>query len=283
MRSRGLVVAIAVVLAVLAAVGVIVYTNSVKNGTGADTTAVIVSNQDIPANTPLNPLIDSGTFGTVNVPNDTLVSGAVTDENELRDQTTSSTIYANEQIPTSRLATGRGNALGISDGHVGLGIQVGGPQSVNGYIQNNDQVEIYATFPKATIVTKQSLKQLLTPAQLARLFTALQAGTSATVANSPVISMPFDFTFPLVQSVRVLAINNPGVDSTTGKPGSGTSTLVLDMVPADAQALVLASTDATELWLGLLPPNKDGSPATGYKGPATFGVPFAKVTGVGTP
>ena len=83
MRSRGLVVAIAVVLAVLAAVGVIVYTNSVKNGTGADTTAVIVSSQDIPANTPLNPLIDQGVFGTVNVPNDTLVSGAVTDENEL--------------------------------------------------------------------------------------------------------------------------------------------------------------------------------------------------------
>jgi len=85
-----------------------------------------------------------------------------------------------------------------------------------------------------------------------------------------------------VQSVRVLAITNPPVDS-TGKPTTGNSSLVLDMVPADAQALVLASTDATQLWLGLLPPNKDGSPGTGYKSPATFGVPFAKVTGVGTP
>ena len=187
-------------------------------------------------------------------------------------------------MPYSRLATGRGNALGISDGRVGLGIQVNGPQSVNGYIQNNDQVEIFATFPKGTTVTKQGLKQLLSPAQLARFLTALQTGTTATLANSPVISMPFDFTFPLVQSVRVLAINNPAVDSTTGKPGSGTSTLVLDMLPTDAQALVLASTDATQLWLGLLPPNsKDGSPSTGYNSPATFGVPFAKVTGVGTP
>jgi Flp pilus assembly protein CpaB len=280
MRSRGLVVAIAVVLAVLAAVGVIVYTNSVKNGTGADTTAVIVSNQDIPANTPLNPLIDSGAFGAVNVPNDTLVSGAVIDENELRDQTTSSTIYANEQIPTSRLATGTSNTLGISDGHVGLGIQVDGPQSVNGYIQNNDQVVIYATFPQGETVTKQDLRHLLAPAQLQRLLTALQTGTTA---NAPVITMPFDFTLPLVRSVRVLAINNPPADSSTGKPGSGGSTLVLDMLPEDAQALVLANTDATQLWLGLLPPNKDGSAATGYKSPATFGVPFAKVTGVGAP
>ena len=280
MRSRGLVVAIAVVLAVLAAVGVIVYTNSVKNGTGADTTAVIVSNQDIPANTPLNPLIDSGAFGAVNVPNDTLVSGAVTDENELRDQTTSSTIYANEQIPTSRLATGRGNTLGISEGHVGLGIQVDGPQSVNGYIQNNDQVVIYATFPQGEIVTKQDLKHLLAPAQLQRFLTALQTGTTA---NAPVITMPFDFTLPLVRSVRVLAITNPPVDSTTGKPANGGSSLVLDMLPDDAQALVLANTEATQLWLGLLPPNKDNTPSAGYKSPANFGVPFAKVTGVGAP
>jgi Flp pilus assembly protein CpaB len=280
MKSRGLVVAIAVVLAVLAAMGVIVYTNSVKNGTGADTIAVIVSNQDIPANTPLNPLITQGAFGTVNVPNDTFVTGAVTDENELRDQTTSSTIYANEQIPTSRLATGTSNTLGITEGHVGLGIQVDGPQSVNGNIQNNDQVVIYATFPQGTTVTKQDLKHLLAPAQLQRFFTALQTGT---VANAPVITMPFDFTVPLVNSVRVLAIANPPVDSSSGKPGNGGSTLVLDMLPSDAQALVLANTDATQLWLGLLPPNKDNTPSAGYKSAATFGVPLAKVIGVGTP
>jgi len=283
MRSRGLVVAIAVVLAVLAAVGVIVYTNSVKSGTAGDTTAVIVSSQDIPANTPLNPLIDSGAFGAVNVPNDTLVTGAVIDENELRNQTTASTIYANEQIPTSRLATGTSNTLGISDGHVGLGVQIDGPQSVNGYIQNNDQVEIYATFPRGTTVTKQDLKHLLSPAQLQRFLTALQTGNTTTLANTPVLTVPFDFTLALVRSVRVLAVNNPPVDSTTGKPGNGGSTLVLDMVPEDAQALVLANTDATQLWLGLLPPNKDNTPSAGYKSPATFGVPFAKVTGVGTP
>src|SRR6266487_6281736 len=102
MRSRGLVVAIAVVLAVLAAVGVIVYTNSVKNGGDTDKIAVIVSTQNIDANTPLNPLLDSGAFESVNIPKDTLVDGAVTSESELRDQTTSAQIFANEQIPTYR-------------------------------------------------------------------------------------------------------------------------------------------------------------------------------------
>jgi|SRR5262245_27821920 len=277
MRSRGLVVAIAVVLAVLAAVGVIVYTNSVKSGGGTKSTEVIVANQDIPANTPLNPLLDQGVFGTVSVPNDTLVAGAVTSENELRDQTTSATIYKNEQIPTSRLSTGQGNVLGITDGHVGLGISLDGPNSVNGYIQNNDQVVLYATYPKGTVVSKQSLKQVLSPAQFQKFLNSVQ-GTAT--GPTGVITMPVDFTTTLVKSVRVLAVNNPPVDSSTGKPGSGGATLVLDMVPADAQTLVLANTDATQIWLGLLPPNKDNTPATGYNEPGTFGVPLAKVTGV---
>jgi len=281
MRSRGLVVAIAVVLAVLAAVGVIVYTNSVKNGGTDKTTAVIVSNQDIPPNSPLNPLLDSGAFEAVNVPNDTLVSGAVTDENELRDQTTASQIYANEQIPLSRLANGTSNTLGISEGHVGLGIQVDGPQGVNGYIQNNDQIAVYETFPQGTTVTKKELKQLLAPAQIQKLITAVQQGNTAALANSPVITMPFDFTLTLIQSVRVLSITNPPSDASTGKPVAGGSTLVLDLLPEDAQALVLAHTDATELWLGLLPPGPNNTPAKGYPLPASFGVPFAKITGVG--
>jgi Flp pilus assembly protein CpaB len=283
MRSRGLVVAIAVVLAVLAAVGVIVYTNSVKNNTTGGTTAVIVASQDIAPNTSLNPLIDQGVFETLNVPNDTLVEGAVVDESELRDQTTASQIFANEQIPTSRLATGTGNALGISDGHVGLGIQIQGPQAVNGNIQNNDHVVIYVTFPKGTTITKLGLRQLLAPAQLQRFLTAVQSGNTATLSHTPVITMPFDFTMSLVKSVKVLSIQNPAVDTSTGKSVSGASSLVLDLLPDDAQSLVFASTDGTQIWLGLLPPNNDASPSLGYNSPAVFGVPFAKVTGVGTP
>jgi Flp pilus assembly protein CpaB len=281
MRSRGLVVAIAVVLAVLAAVGVIVYTNSVKNGGNQETTAVIVSNQDIPPNTALDPLLDGGAFQTVNVPNDTLVEGAVTDESELRGQTTASQIFANEQIPTSRLATGRGNALGISEGHVGLGIQVDGPNGVNGNIQNNDQVAVYVTFPSGTVVTRKSLKQLLTPAQIQKFTEALQQGNASTLAASGVFTIQADFTVTLINSVKVLSVSNPPVDSSTGKPTSGTSALVLDLLPEDAQALVNANNDANQIWLGLLPPNKDGSPSTGYKEPAAVGVPYTRVVGVG--
>ena len=62
MRSRGLVVAIAVVLAIVAAAAVILYTNGVKNDavTGGALSVVVVSKQDIAANTSLNPLLEQG-------------------------------------------------------------------------------------------------------------------------------------------------------------------------------------------------------------------------------
>jgi Flp pilus assembly protein CpaB len=274
-RSRGLVVAIAVVLALLAAVGVIVYTNQVRNNaTSEGTTAVIVSTQDIPTGTKLDPLIQQGVFATVNVPNDALVNGAITEQSQLEGQTTAQPIYANEQIPPSRLATGQGNSLGIDQGHLGLGLSVDGASAVNGAVNVGDHIAIYATFPKGTPVTKSDLKQLLTPAQISKLFGA--GGLTPGFAQSPVFLMPYDFTIALVPSVKVLSVQNPQVDTTSGRAQSGSSTFILDLLPTDAQNLVFATTKAT-LYLGLLPPSNDN----GYKVGGTIGVPIGSVTGVG--
>jgi Flp pilus assembly protein CpaB len=280
MRSRGLVVAIAVVLAVLAAIGVIVYTNSVKTNavTGSGAATVLVSKQDIAANTALNPLIEQNIFQPITVPSDAVVAGAVTDVTELQNQTTAAPIYANEQIPVNRLATGATNNLGISDGHVGLGLQIGGPESVNGFIQPADQVVVYVTFNRGTVVSNKSLKQLLSPAQIQKFFDTVNANGSSTssLAGAPAIVLPFDITMTLVRSIKVLSVQNPPTDADTGRSTAGNSTLVLDADPTDAQELIFASSQGS-LYLGLLPPkNKDG-----YDVPAAAGVPLAKVVGVG--
>jgi Flp pilus assembly protein CpaB len=277
MRSRGLVVAIAIVLAVLAAVGVIVYTNQVeKSVTEEETTLVVVSSQDIPSNTNLNTLVDTGGFQEIRVPDGALVAGAVTSLEELRDRVTSAPILANEQIPLSRLGEGTSNLVGVTEGHVGLGIQLGGPQSVNGLIQRGDNIVVYATFKKGTAVLKADLKKLLEPAQIQNLFNAVAGGTTPG-ADANVLLMPFDFTTTLVPTVSVLSIQNPAVDQASGRQSEGNSSLVLDMLPEDAQGLVFANTVATSLWLGLLPPeNEDG-----YETPGTVGVPFTRIVGVG--
>jgi Flp pilus assembly protein CpaB len=278
MRSRGLVVAIAVVLAVLAAVGVIVYTSNVKKSVQTeDTTLVIVSKADIPSGTQLNPLIDTDQFSQIRVPDDALVVGAVQSIDALRDQTTSAPVYANEQIPSSRLATGQSNNYNITDGHVGVGVSIDGPAAVNGAVQAGDHIVVYATFNKGTLVTRDSLKQLLSPKQIQKFFNSLIGGatTSTPPQDQLVISLQSNVTVSLVPSVKVLAIQNPTVDQTTGRSEGGTTTLILDLLPDDAQNIVFANSEAT-LYLGLLPPKNE----TGYNTPGTIGIPIGRVIGV---
>jgi len=244
MRSRGLVVAIAIVLAVAAAAAVILYTQGVKEDArrGGNLTSVIVSTQEIPANQQLDPLIEDGIFSEIQVPGTALVGGAVTDLEQLRGITTTTPILANEQISTSRLSTAeeRPNLVGVSEGHVGVAVELDAPQGGIGNIQPGDQVQVFATYTGVTVIPG-TLRQLIN-----------SAGT-----NVPKVDVP-DFTLTLIPDVRVLRIQNPSVDTETGRSDSSRIQVTLDLEPQDAQNLVFAQENA-RIWLGLLPPGEDGT------------------------
>ena len=245
MRSRGLVVAIAIVLAVAAAAAVILYTQGVKEDAvrGGDLTPVIVSTQEIPANQQLDPLIDQGIFSEIQVPGDALVGGAVTDVEQLRGVTTTTPILANEQISTSRLSSSETplNLTGVSEGHLGVAIELDAPQGGIGNIQPGDQVQVFATYQGVKVI-KGDIKRLINSA----------GGTAP-----PQVDLP-DFTLTLIPTVRVLRIQNPAVDTETGRSDSSRIQVTLDLLPQDAQNLVFAQEKA-RVWLGLLPPGEEGT------------------------
>lgn len=246
MRSRGLVVALAVLLAALAAAAVVLYTNGVKKAaeTGGDLRTVIVATQDIPANTSLDTLIEQGAFKQLNVPADAVVQGAVTSLSQLQGLTTTAPIVANEQLATSSLSGGQqveGGVLGISKDHVAVTIKLNGPQGGNGNIQRGDNVSVYATFTGVSMIKG-------TPAQL----------TNPTAAGTTDRQDLPDFTATLIPTVRVLDILNPGVDANGDSTGD-TVTITLDLTKKDAQNLVFAQLNG-QIWLGLLPPGEQGKP-----------------------
>jgi hypothetical protein len=277
MRSRGLVVAIAVVLAVLAAAGIIVYTSNLEESVRTENTvAVIVASETVPPNTALDPLLARGVFTQIQVPIEAQVASAVTTLDQLAGQTSAAEILQNEQIPLERLASTAGNVFGITEGNVGLGISIGGPESVNGAIGQGAHIVMYATFPQGTAVSKDTLDKLLTPAQIQKFYEAVQGGTTSGLAQANTLVLPVDFTVTLMPSVQVLAIQNPPIDPTTNRKGEGNTTMVLDLAPEDASLLVY-STSKAQLYVGLLPPENE----EGYETGATVGVPLAKVTGVG--
>jgi Flp pilus assembly protein CpaB len=249
MRSRGLVVAIAVVLAVAAAAAVILYTQGVKQEAevGGNLQTVIVSTQDILANEPLDPLIAQDIFKQIRVPNDALVSGAVTDIRQLAKATTVSTILANEQIPASRLSTAeeRPNLIGVSEGHVAVAFELEAPQGGTGNIQPGDNVSVFATYQNVQAITG-NIKQLVNNPAAA----GTQAGTK--------VDLP-DFTVTLIPTVKVLRIENPQVDEQTGQQSNSDSIrITLDLLPDEAQNMVFAQENGL-VWLGLLPPNEQGT------------------------
>jgi Flp pilus assembly protein CpaB len=250
MRSRGLVVAVAVVLAALAAGAVILYTNGVKEDarSGGELTTVIVATQEIPAGTVLNPLLDSGAFKELAVPTDAIVTNAVTSLEDLRGTTTSAPILANEQISSSYLDTGEapaGGVLGISKGHVALTVKLNAPQGGYGNIQRGDNISVYATYNGVSVI----------PASIEELI----AGDAEDAKR---VELP-DFTATIIPTVKVLWVQNPPVDE-EGNVQGGEVVLTLDITPEDAQNLVFASENAL-VWLALLAPGEDGSqipPAT---------------------
>jgi pilus assembly protein CpaB len=246
MRSRGLVVAIAIVLAVGAAAAVVLYTQGVKEEAeqGGQLTTVIVATQEIPANQRLDPLIEEGLFEEIQVPQDALVGGAVTSLDDLVGATTTTPILANEQISTSRLSTAEQNLniVGVSKGHVGLSVELDAPQGGVGNIQPGDNVQIFATYQGVSLISG-NLRQYLT-----------QQSAAAPTAKKDVP----DFTVTLVPTVRVLRIQNPTVDAETGRSDSSRIQVTLDLLPQDAQNLVFAQENA-RIWLGLLPPDEDGT------------------------
>ena len=270
MRSRGLVVAIAVILAIAAAGAVILYTKGVKQDavSGGALAVVVVSSQDIPANTDLNPLLNDGVFSELQVPTDAVIDGAVTSLDELKGQTSTAPILANEQISPARLSSGEaapGGNLGISPGHIGVATEVDLERGVAGSITSGDNVAVYATFSEGTPVTKASMRQLLSPAQLAKFTATLKDGTVAT--GAPVVRIGAPFTVVLVPSVRVLSVENPTVDE-TGKSTGNTVMMTLDLQPDAASNLVFAR-EVGSVWVGLLPPeNEDGYPVQATVGPS---------------
>jgi Flp pilus assembly protein CpaB len=245
-----LVVALALLLAIGATAAVFLYVNGVREDakTGGDLVEVVVANQDIQANAELNPLIDAGVFATAPVTPETLVDGAVLSIDELRDQTTTFPILANEPIPLSRLSSGEGvtgGGLGISPGHEAATFRVDGPPGVGGHIVRGDNIVVYATFSGVRVF--KSFKELVD--------NATNGNPNATAPTQSTEALPA-LTVVLIPTVQVLDVENP-VATAEGKTSEGQVTLTLDLLPEDAANLVYAAEQGS-LYFGLLPPGEEG-------------------------
>jgi Flp pilus assembly protein CpaB len=252
MRSRGLVVALALLLAVGATAAVFLYVNGVKDNalSSGEVVTVIVATQPVAANSNLNPLVDQGVFEERTIPRTAEVQSAVTSLDQLRNRTAVSPILANEQIPAERLSGGQqaqGGSLGICDSCVALTVRVDGPNGVGGEIHQGDNVSLYATFESLKVFS--GVRDLLSSLQ--------GKGAAPQAVTTQTAELP-SFTMTVEPTIKVLKVENPTVsDPNTDKTSEGSVTLTLDVPKQDAEFMVYTM-EKGSLWFGLLPPDQVG-------------------------
>lgn len=255
MKSRGVVVVLALILATIATAGVFLYSRGVKQEAikGGDLQDVIVAKVDIPANTDLDQLIGAGQFELLQVPVDAVVNGAVTDLSQLRGRRNSAFILAGEQIPLSRVESGEipGGALGIPEGHQAISVSLEGPRAIAGALAGGDHVTIYATFEGVSLALLEK-----------NLIKSAAAGTSSgsgPFGNSQ--SIPeFDATAVLIPEVEVLRVLREAGPTQAGEEIesiNGDVLLTLAFLPEEAQQFVFAL-EQGKVYLSLLPPDEAG-------------------------
>lgn len=228
MRSRGLVVVLAVVLASLATGAVFMYTRSVRSEATSAQVTVVVSKVDVPANTDLDELVQNETFTTAEVAKADVVEGAITDVSQLKGAVNNAAILAGEQIPLARIQGNlvEGGALGIPKGHEALTLALAAPRVVGESLAVGDTVTVYGTF----------------------------AGNAGTAATEP-------RTVVLVPTVEVLRmVNLGGTGESTTNPNNIFVQVTLALTPTDAQKVVFAQ-ELGAVYVALLPPGEDGKDA----------------------
>ena len=269
MRSRGLVVVLALILATLATAGVFLYSRGVKENAieGGDLRDVVVATVDIPANSELNDLIREDQFKVIQVPVDTLIEDPVTQISQLQNQRNSVYIFSNEQIPVARIRGGQvpGGLLSIPEGYQAITVAMDAPRAISGALTGGDDVTIYATFEDITLTafTEKSLKKAIKAASRSQPTTTTNGSESQ--QNGQVDLPTFDATVTLVPTVQVLRVIHPtssggAVGQETDNPdNSASSTLqvILAMTPEDAQKFVY-SMELGTTYLSLLPPEQEG-------------------------
>jgi pilus assembly protein CpaB len=248
MRSRSLVVVLALILATVATAGVFLYARGVREDakTGGELANVIVSKVDIPANTDLNTLISQDQFVITQVRTENLVQDAITSVSQLRNRRNNVFILAGEQIPVSRVQGGKveGGVLSIPEGHQAITVSLGVPRAVGAALSGGDSVTVYATFTDVTLAPSKQ-QQADTTGQ--------QAPQSAAVTTVLV---------PQVEVLRVYipqqsAVTDRG-DSTSQQDLSGNINVTLAFLPEEAQRFVFALEQGS-VYLSLLPPDAEGT------------------------
>jgi pilus assembly protein CpaB len=230
MRSKLLLVVIAVVLGGVAAFATFGYLGSLQRQaeSGSTMTDVLVATQDIPRGVSANDLVSSGYVSTVKMPLRYVSSGAMSSMRGVLDRVLAVPVSKGEVLTSARFQypSEAGLAFSVPKGFVAVTIPVDDARGVAGLVKPGDRVALLATVSQKTGTDAQT-RIIIAGARV------LAVGQSTGTEAQPSAS----------QSSSALGSQSNGNQS--GK------TVTLAVTSVDAEKVVFAA-ESGSAWLALL-------------------------------
>lgn len=232
MRSKMIILAVAVVMGLLAVLFGARYLDSARAdiASGAEPVKVLVTTRDVPAGTAADQLLDQQFAEEKEVPRQYVANDAIASINSVKGKVLAVPLSTGEQLTASRfkLAEEVGLSYALPDGYVAISVPDNPARGVSGFIKPGDYVMVVCSFDAGTLDEAIS-KILIKKAKV--LATGTQ--TVATASNSE-------------KDTESSMLGN-----SSGSSSSTVQTLTLAVTPVDAERLVFAQ-EAGDVWYTLL-------------------------------
>lgn len=236
MRSRVVILVVAVLLGILAAFFAARYLSSARADirAQAEPVSVLVADRDLPAGMSAEEIIDKKYAKAQEVPRQYVSDGAVSSAASIEGQVLVTPLSRGEQLTVGRfqLAADAGMAYSIPPGFVAVSVPDNPSRGVSGFVKPGDYVMVIASFQPGGGLEKAVTQTLLSKARVI----ATGADTSQTV---PAEGTTEEGGGGLIGQTQ------------GGGGGSKLNTLTLAVTPADAERIVFAQ-ESGSVWYALI-------------------------------
>jgi pilus assembly protein CpaB len=241
MRSKLLIVVVALILAGVAATLAMNYVSSARTEVASDSKPVeiLVAKEDIPRGISAEELLAKDMVAMEQVPQRFVAAGAISSSRAIEGQVLNNPLTRGEQLTSARFATpsAAGLAYSIPREYVAISIPVDEVKGISGLVRPGDHIAMFATFAPGPNGEENITKLLLADAKVLAVGTALSAESAAPPEGTKTSTL----------------------GGATREEEVAPHTMTLSVSPKDAARIVFAE-ETGKVWVTLLPATAEASP-----------------------
>jgi pilus assembly protein CpaB len=245
MRSKIIILVVAVVLGLLSAFFVARYLDSARADIAAqaEPVRVLVATRDIPAGTTATEILSQDYSEEQLIPRQYVADGAISSSASIDGKVLAVPLTRGEQLTTARFKVAEevGLSFALPEGYVAISVPDSESRGVSGFVSPGDYVMVIASFDSGGLDTAVT-KTLISKARV------LAAGTETSQTVAPAEQE---------QGAQGGLMNS----GSAGSAGTGPATITLAVTPVDAERIVFAH-EAGSVWYALLSSSTTTVPAT---------------------